>query len=128
MQVIKAKKKKGAQMLVIKGVPTDDPVLPKVNGKYRQQTGKQVYKGGQGSAIWHTNSGWRAGREKERHRHRHMQHARRGPGHFARCGEGAMGSCHRAASSRARKGHMRFSEREATTRRQSPRSLYLPQG
>jgi hypothetical protein len=40
VQVINAKKKKGAQMLVIKGVPTDDPALAALNGKYRQQTGK----------------------------------------------------------------------------------------
>jgi hypothetical protein len=65
VQVIKAKKKKGAQLLVIKGVPTDDPETAKLNGKYRQQTGKQVYKGGQGSAIWYKNGEWRAGREKD---------------------------------------------------------------
>jgi hypothetical protein len=44
--VVNAKKKKGAQMLVIKGVPTDDPKAAALNGKYRQQTGKQMYKGG----------------------------------------------------------------------------------
>ena len=65
MQVINAKKKKGAQMLVIKGVPTDNPETAALNGKYRQQTGKQVYKGGQDSAIWYKNGEWRAGREKD---------------------------------------------------------------
>jgi hypothetical protein len=64
VQVIKAKRKKGAQVLVVKGVPTDDPVLEALNGKYRQQTGKQVYKGGQDSAIWYKNGGWHAGHEK----------------------------------------------------------------
>jgi hypothetical protein len=67
VQVINAKKKKGAQMLVIKGLPTDDPEIAKLNGKYRQQTGKQVYKGGQGSAIWFNGKygTWCAGREKD---------------------------------------------------------------
>jgi hypothetical protein len=64
VQVINAKKKKVAQVLVIKGVPTDDQGAAALNRKYRQQTGKQVYKGGQGSAIWYMNGGWLAGREK----------------------------------------------------------------
>jgi hypothetical protein len=33
LQVINAKRKKGAQILVIKGVPTDDPETAKLNGK-----------------------------------------------------------------------------------------------
>jgi hypothetical protein len=33
VQVINAKRKKGAQILVIKGVPTDDPETAKLNGK-----------------------------------------------------------------------------------------------
>jgi hypothetical protein len=51
VKVINAKRKKGAQILVIKGVPATDPETAKLNGKYRQQTGKQVYKGGQDNAL-----------------------------------------------------------------------------